>query len=302
MEETENDEIFFVILDPCHMLKLIRNRLASCSKFIDGENNNIEWRYIVALYQYSIKNGLHTHKLTKKHIDWERHSMNVRIACETFSDSVANSIQFLMDQNVPEFQGAQPTIDFVRRINKLFDCFNSRHSFDQNIFKRKLSAENNRVIFDFFRDTIKFFTSLKVEVIFYKKVKNDDADDADNADDAKTKKNTKNGEKKKKQYKRIIGRIEVHPIPLTIHKTAFRGFIINMKSLSQMYKMYVEQEAVLKAIPTYNFLQDVLESTFARIRACGGFNNNPNVNEFKGKFNCPRFFILVHFIKYKNFS
>lgn len=98
-------EKIFVILDPSHMVKLVRNRLASCGKFFDDDGNPIEWRYIVSLYKYSIKHGFHTHKLTKKHIEWERHSMNVRIAVETLSDSTANSIQFLMERNIPEFQG-----------------------------------------------------------------------------------------------------------------------------------------------------------------------------------------------------
>lgn len=97
--------------------------------------------------------------------------MNVRLASETFSESVASSLQFLMEQNIPEFQGAQPTIDFVRRMDKLFDIFNSTLVNDNNIFKRVLSADNNRVIFDFFQETTDFFKTLKVEEIFYKKTK-----------------------------------------------------------------------------------------------------------------------------------
>lgn len=100
-----NNEKIFIILDPCHMIKLVRNHLASSGKFFDGDGNPIEWRYIKSLYEYSVKNDFHTHKLTKKHIDWLRHAMNVRIAVETLSDSVANAIEFLMDLNVEEFQG-----------------------------------------------------------------------------------------------------------------------------------------------------------------------------------------------------
>lgn len=100
-----NHEKIFIMLDPCHMIKLVRNRLASSGKFFDIDGNQIEWKYIVALYNYSINHDFHTHKLTKKHIEWERHSMNVRIAVETLSNSVANSIQFLMEQNIEEFQG-----------------------------------------------------------------------------------------------------------------------------------------------------------------------------------------------------
>lgn len=95
--------------------------------------------------------------------------MNVRIAVETFSESVASSIQFLMDQKVPQFQGAKPTIDSIRRMNTLFDIFNSKNPKHEDIFKRALSTDNKRIIFDFCQDTIKFFKTLKVEEIFYKK-------------------------------------------------------------------------------------------------------------------------------------
>lgn len=94
-------------MDPSHMVKLIRNRLASCGTFFDTSGNKIEWRYIKALYEYSQKQGLYTHKLTKKHMEWKRHVMNVRIAVETMSNSVADSIEYLMRQNIAEFQGTQ---------------------------------------------------------------------------------------------------------------------------------------------------------------------------------------------------
>lgn len=167
------------------MIKLVRNRLASCEKFLDGDGNKIEWRFIVALYKYSIENDFYTHKLTKKHMEWERHAMNVRIAAETFSESVASSIEVLMNQKVKLFEGAQPTIDFIRRMNRLFDCFNSRHSLDKNIFKRRLSPENKRIVFQFFIETIRYFNKLKIERIYYKKDKNDKSDKSNEAESGK---------------------------------------------------------------------------------------------------------------------
>lgn len=253
----------YIILDPCRMEKLVRNRWDSCQVFFDGDGNKIEWKFIVELYKYSCNNDFRTHKLTKKHIEWKHLCMNVRLAAETFSESVASSIEFLMKQGIPEFQGAQATIDFIRRMNILFDIFNSRYSNDRNIFKRKLSAENKRVVFDFFEETTNFFKSLKVEVTFYKKAK----------------KGKKNEEKEK-----VISKVEILPILHTRHKVAFRGFIIDMASLKAMFEEYVEEEHSLDSIPTYNLLQDALEMMFGRIRACGGFNNNPNVQQFKGAF------------------
>lgn len=258
-----NDEKIYIILDPSHMEKLVRNRLASCEVSFDSNGNKIEWRYILQLYEFSNKNDFHAHKLTKKHIEWKQNAMNVRLAAETFSESVAGCIEFLMKQKFPGFEGAQATIDFIRRMDRLFNVFNSTQSNDKNIYKRPLSPENKRIIFDFIQDTTEFFRSLRVEEVFYKKL-------------------PKGGRNKKS--KRVISKKEVLPILHTKHKTAFRGFIIAMASLKAMYEEYVEKEQFIMSISTYYLLQDVLEMLFGRIRQCGGYNNNPNVYQFKGAF------------------
>lgn len=102
-------EKIFIIVDPCHAEKLARNILAGKSEIFEP-NGKIEWRYIERLYDYSKQNTLRTHKITKKHVQWDRCKMNVRIACQTLSSSVANSLQFLLDQNHPDMEGVEPTI------------------------------------------------------------------------------------------------------------------------------------------------------------------------------------------------
>lgn len=256
------------------MEKLVRNRWDTCKIFYDRNNCKIEWRYIEELHKFSRENDFRTHKINKKHIEWKRNPMNVRIAVETFSKSTSDSIQFLMDQKIPQFQGAQATINFIRRMDKLFDIFNSKNSKNQNIFKRALCPENKRIIFDFCLDTIKFFKFLKVKEIFYKK---------ETKKSRENEQNKENNEKKEKK-ERLIERTEMLPILRTRNKCAFRGFIICMKSLIAMYKEYVEEMHLLKEIPTYFLLQDAIEMLFGRLRACGGFNNNPNVLQFKGAF------------------
>lgn len=265
-----NKEKIYIFLDPCHMEKLIRGRLATCKVFYDVNGNKIEWRYIEALYEYSCKNDFRTHKLTKKHMQWERNSMNVRLAVETFSESVASSLEYLMKQGVPEFQGAQPTVDFIRRMNTLFDVFNSRHCNGQNIFKRRMSMENKRVIYEFFNETITYFKTLKTDVHFYETAKKEEGNEK--------------VEKKKGKKDRVIVRTEVVPILYTRHKVGFLGFIIDMESLMKMFETYVEKSSIFSSIPTYNLLQDAIEMLFGRIRACGGHNNNPNVLQFKGAY------------------
>lgn len=105
-----NNERIYIIMDPCHAEKLVRNTLANRQILYDDNNDKIEWRYFVSLYECSKDSKLRTHKLSKQHIQWRRTAMNVRIASETLSKSVADSMQFLMDQNHPDFVGAGPTI------------------------------------------------------------------------------------------------------------------------------------------------------------------------------------------------
>lgn len=104
-----NGEKIYIVLDPCHAEKLVRNTLAG-KKIIYTENGQIEWRYFESLYEFSKDSKLRTHKFTKQHLQWTGCKMNVRVACQTLSNSVANSMQFLLDQNRPQFAGAKETI------------------------------------------------------------------------------------------------------------------------------------------------------------------------------------------------
>lgn len=239
-----SQEPIYVILDPCHMEKCIRNRWATCKVFYDSNGNRIEWRYIEALYEYSWKNDFRPHKLTEKHIQWKRNSMNVSLAVQTFSEAVASSIEFLQSQNVPEFQGAAATIDFIRRMNTLFDVFNSRHSSHHNIFKQRMSIQNKRVIYDLFNDSIQFFKLLKTDVHYYE-----------------ARKKQEKGDEKKKE--KLIVRTEIMPILNTIHKVGFLAFIADMQSLMKIFETYVEEGLINTSIATYNLLQDPLEMSLA---------------------------------------
>lgn len=116
-----SDNEIHIILDPCHMEKLVRNALAEKEVFYDAENGKIEWKFIESLHKFSKKNYFPMHKLSKKHIQWNRNQMDVRLAVQTLSESVAKSIEFLMKQGHPEFAEAGATVKFIRTMNTLFD-------------------------------------------------------------------------------------------------------------------------------------------------------------------------------------
>lgn len=191
-------------------------------------------------------------------MQWRRNIMNVRVAVETMSATVANTMEIAMNQGHPEFQGAAATIKYIRIVNTLFDIFNSRHSRCDDIYKKELSEGNVRIVSNFFETAIKYFKGLQIE-----------------------------DERFVKSQTGVTRRKVRVPILKSRNKTAFRGFIIDMISLMEMYKDLVEgrdSPKILTSIPTYYLQQDHIEMFFGKIRACGGFNNNPNVNQFKGAY------------------
>lgn len=93
----------YIILDPCHMLKLWRNILAANLR-IHHNRQEINWLHIVKLETHSTKNEFINHRLTRRHIQWDKDKMNVRLAVETLSRSVSNSLKLLMENGVKGFE------------------------------------------------------------------------------------------------------------------------------------------------------------------------------------------------------
>lgn len=102
----DTDEKVFVFYDAPHMLKLVRNCIGDKSILRDKENRKIDWKYIERLYRMK-KNDLVSHKLTKKHMNWESNKMNVLLAIQTISNSVALTIEKCAANGNPLFKGKQ---------------------------------------------------------------------------------------------------------------------------------------------------------------------------------------------------
>ena len=66
--------------------------------------------------------------------------MNVKVAAQTLSSSVADAIEFLMVSGNPLFQEAHATIVFIRMIDKIFDLLNSKNLRSSG-FKKTTSIE-----------------------------------------------------------------------------------------------------------------------------------------------------------------
>lgn len=235
----------FIIIDNCHAEKMARNTLGNKEVIFDDKGERIKWQHIVDLAKFSAENDFRTHKLSKKHIDFKSSIMNVRISNETLSNSVADSLQFLLDRDIPEFQDAGPTIRFIRIINNLFDIFNSKSMKSKEVFKRGMSVENKESIYNFFDEATQYIKALKIDNI----------------------------DKKRNEL-----------LTTSRNKTAFCAFIINIVSVKAMYEELVEEKNYIEVLYTYSLSQDFLEMFFGKLRSFHGFNNNPDVINFQSAY------------------
>lgn len=218
-------EKIYIILDPSHAIKLIRNTLGNIKTIYEG-THEIKWQYFVDLASLSGNEvfGL-THKMNKRHIQFEDRKMHVRTAVETLSKSTADSLQFLNENGVDGFAGADTTIKFIRMFDQLWDiCDSKRIRNDMaNKFKSAMNEKNAAEIFEFLIEMKTYILSLNV---------------------------------KSKKTGLMVSIVK------SDYKTGFRGFILNINSITAMYKEYVQNQHWMNFIATYRLSQDHLEMFF----------------------------------------
>ena len=136
----------YAVFDVCHMIKLMRNLLGDkkvhCQE-IDRKSHKIPWSYIEALN--NLQEGLGfslANKLKKQHIVWQKQKMNVGLAAQTLSLSVASVIDFLWNEiSLKQFEGSETTTDFIRKVGMAFDILNSCNPYAKN-YKAPINLKN----------------------------------------------------------------------------------------------------------------------------------------------------------------
>lgn len=69
----------YVYMDPCHMLKLLRNMLAECS-VVYTKWGAVNWSYVEDLHAYQMKEGLKAgNKISERHVNWQQQKMKVSL-------------------------------------------------------------------------------------------------------------------------------------------------------------------------------------------------------------------------------
>ena len=151
-----------VILDACHMLKPVRNYLASGTEMKDDTGGIVTWRYIVELHKVQLKEGLRLgNKLKGAHVDWSKAKMKVDLAAQTLSASVADAIECCdRDLKLPQFAGSAATVRFIRIIDRVFDVLNSRNPC-ANSYKAPLRGSNQNFWEPFLEEARLYLIRLK---------------------------------------------------------------------------------------------------------------------------------------------
>ena len=133
------------MLDPPHMIKLVRNLLAEYWELYWPGKGTVRWAYIVRLQEtQKAHQGVRlANKITHKHIKYKRNKMKVYLATQLFSRSVAKSLEWCHEHKVPGFESKDVlvTAEFVSLHNDLFDVLNSRALGSRGL-KKALTVDN----------------------------------------------------------------------------------------------------------------------------------------------------------------
>ena len=124
----------YVILDVCHCLKLVRNTFADKAVLLNGDDQTIRWNLIEELNKLQQSTGVHiANKLSNKHMNFQNNKMNVPIATQTLSTSVAKAIEFSFETlKLQQFKNYEATSEFIIVFDTVFDILNSFRDHDMN--------------------------------------------------------------------------------------------------------------------------------------------------------------------------
>ena len=81
-------------MDPCHMIKLLRNAWAEYKEFFWPGHGWIKWKYIVDLHYLQTEHDLRAgNRLSKQHVQFKNKIMKVSLAAQVFSKSIADALR-----------------------------------------------------------------------------------------------------------------------------------------------------------------------------------------------------------------
>lgn len=243
---THEEQKIYIIFDPPHMLKLIRKHFSKAK--IHSPNGPLIWDLLCILVEKQRGENFNlSNKLSAHHINWNQKPMDVRLAAQTISKSVADVLAQLQCDGYEEFEHAEATIEFLRNFNDIFDILNfAEGNREDKRYRQPINEETAENIFLFTEKMIRYIENIEIEMKTNKRI----------------------------VRKRILG---------TNAHMGFFGFHVDLISLRGIYNDFV-RDGPLEVFYTMMFSQDHLETLFSLIRSGQGCNDNPNAVEFSSAF------------------
>lgn len=166
---TYPEKKFFIIFDPPHMLKLVRKQFSE--KALSHQNRPLNWDLLrVLVVKQSSGNFNLRNKLTDHHIKWYQKPMNVRMAAETISNSVANALEQLRQDGYAEFIDNEATVEFLRIFNNAFDILNiAQKTQSDDGYKQRICNNTAEIFFSFLEKFKQYILDLEIKVKTKKK-------------------------------------------------------------------------------------------------------------------------------------
>lgn len=168
---TDPDDKIYVIWDPPHMLKLARGCLKSHQLYHD--DIPIQWNFISSLHEMQKQRNINLgNKLTSMHCNFHVKPMNVRLAAETLSNSVAMGIELLSKDGYEQFKDSHKTSEFIRYVNNTFDILNFKPSIGKAgvNFRKPLNTSTASEVFEYATKAKAFFESIEIDEIYTRRL------------------------------------------------------------------------------------------------------------------------------------
>ena len=106
----------YVILDACHMIKLVRNTLQAYYTLISSDGT-VSWKYIEDMHNTQADSSLRlANKLSSRHIHYQQQKMKVSLAVQVLSSSVAKALLTMLEIGDARFKDSKATVKFLEVI------------------------------------------------------------------------------------------------------------------------------------------------------------------------------------------
>lgn len=231
---------FRIIFDFSHVEKLIRNNLSNKKVIYDENNNKIEWKYFEQLVNFK----------DKRNFAFSPNLTQAHIKWQSNPMNVKLAVQTFSAStaNAMEFLKNQGHPQFakveptVNLVRIVNDLFDVSNSTDST----KANPLKNPMSEKNIDDILRLFQHANKYIRGLQVMEN--------------------GKKVK--------------LCSTQVKTGFQGLLVNIQSLTEIYKEIVIEKKLMKSISTHSMSQDHLEVFFGKVRSLNGFNNNPRIQQF----------------------